>query len=82
MSDLSVFRKYSYFEKNTKVDGILKEKIPQEFLVGICNSNVGNYSFAGPTVQGASGSIYHHQDYGRSVNPILRIQSFLIRYNV
>ena len=55
MSDLSVFRKYSYFEKNTKVDGILKEKIPQEFLVGICNSNVGNYSFEGPTEQGAVG---------------------------
>ena len=74
MSDLSVFRKYSYFEKNTKVDGILKEKIPQEFLVGICNSNVGNYSFAGPTEQGGSGAITHQQDFERSVNPILSNQ--------
>ena len=55
MSDLSVFRNSDILLRTQKLDGISKEKIPQEFLVGICNSNVGNYSFEGPTEQGAVG---------------------------
>ena len=75
MSDLSVFRNSDILLRTQKLDGISKEKIPQEFLVGICNSNVGNYSFEGPTEQEGSGAItHHHQDFGRSVNPILNNQ--------